>query len=270
MKELRPEWDRVKLALLDEVPKDAFTLEGWLAHVATYAQGIGCDKASVVRDPSAPPSVSPVVECAHKNGLYVHCYTFRTDPHMLHRYGWMCRCPTSSLTSLRARVCVHAVPMAATRLWNLLASSIWASTACSLIFQTTPSTPPECTSSSCERVRHTAPTPILPPIRFKARMPMQFQTPSAHIWYITQSRKDSSSRVTSPWICGNENNTVFCAAFSLCCSCLCRAWQVRQAVTFRSSQPTGSRRPIACVPPPVASICGTYVLLDHATLWGCV
>ena len=52
---------------------------------AMCQQGIGCDKASIVPMPSKPPAVSAVVEAAHELGLFVHCYTFRTDPHMLHR-----------------------------------------------------------------------------------------------------------------------------------------------------------------------------------------
>ena len=37
MKDLRPEWPRVKLTLKDEVPTDEAELMAWLSEVSTYA-----------------------------------------------------------------------------------------------------------------------------------------------------------------------------------------------------------------------------------------
>jgi glycerophosphoryl diester phosphodiesterase len=50
--------------------------------------GIGPDKRSIVPDPENPPESSMLVEMAHKHGLYVHPYTFKSDVTGLDRvYG---------------------------------------------------------------------------------------------------------------------------------------------------------------------------------------
>lgn len=47
--------------------------------MATYATGIGPWKMDVLPDPANEISSSIVIEMAHKHGLAVHPYTFRSD-----------------------------------------------------------------------------------------------------------------------------------------------------------------------------------------------
>ena len=53
--------------------------EQGLAHIATYAEGIGPDKQRIEQNPE-------VVQWAHAAGLLVHPYTFRADD-ALRKYG---------------------------------------------------------------------------------------------------------------------------------------------------------------------------------------
>ncbi len=58
-----------------------------LAEIAQYATGIGPDKRSIVPEKNhvlQPPT--DLILLAHKAGLQVHPYTFRTDKEYLHPY----------------------------------------------------------------------------------------------------------------------------------------------------------------------------------------
>lgn len=102
---LKPEWSRVQLLLADSleadgaamgagapacnfIPDEPDAMRRFMEDVATYAQGIGPHKSSIVADPTQPPATSAVIEAAHAAGLVVHPYTFRTDVQFLsHAYG---------------------------------------------------------------------------------------------------------------------------------------------------------------------------------------
>ena len=58
-------------------------LDAFFKEVATYADGIGPWKNDVLPNPGAQLERSPVIEMAHKHGLAVHPYTFRSDISML-------------------------------------------------------------------------------------------------------------------------------------------------------------------------------------------
>ena len=93
LRSLKPEWGRVQLLIArgcsqndrDHVnipppESDTESLERFLRDVASYANGVGPHKSTIVSDPSNPPlSRSEFVERAHAANLFVHPYTFRTD-----------------------------------------------------------------------------------------------------------------------------------------------------------------------------------------------
>ena len=53
-------------------------LDEFFQEVAEYASGIGPWKNDILPNPAAPLDRSPVIDMAHKHGLAVHPYTFRT------------------------------------------------------------------------------------------------------------------------------------------------------------------------------------------------
>jgi glycerophosphoryl diester phosphodiesterase len=88
MKLLKPEWPTVKLCTLEDIPTQEPYLTQFMQYTATYADGIGPDKRSIIPHPRTPPKVSTLVEAAHANNLVVHPYTFRSDTNFLHpTYG---------------------------------------------------------------------------------------------------------------------------------------------------------------------------------------
>jgi glycerophosphoryl diester phosphodiesterase len=91
IRELKPEWTRVRLLTADHVPrdvKDRPAHEALMRDIAGYAHGVGPWKTSIVPDPYDPPSRSRLIEAAHDEGLVVHPYTFRSDVLDLHKtYG---------------------------------------------------------------------------------------------------------------------------------------------------------------------------------------
>ena len=54
-------------------------LDAFYKEVATYASGVGPWKNDILPNPGAALARSPVIDMAHKHGLAVHPYTFRTD-----------------------------------------------------------------------------------------------------------------------------------------------------------------------------------------------
>ncbi|HVG09793.1 MAG TPA: glycerophosphodiester phosphodiesterase [Thermoanaerobaculia bacterium] len=81
LKLLKTMTDLPRIQLLDDAAHTMATPEG-LAEIATYADGIGPDKRLIV--PAGPdgrlrPPTS-LVEDAHRAGLLVHPWTFRSDP----------------------------------------------------------------------------------------------------------------------------------------------------------------------------------------------
>ncbi|MFM1895300.1 MAG: hypothetical protein RLZZ385_374 [Pseudomonadota bacterium] len=60
-----------------------------MATLATYADGIGPDKAMIVRaeTSAAGPAIANLVQLAHANGLQVHPYTFRLDEGQVPSYA---------------------------------------------------------------------------------------------------------------------------------------------------------------------------------------
>lgn len=87
MKELKPEWTLVRLLTedIDDKLEDG-SIGEYLDHVKydLKADGIGPWKGSIIPDPMHPPKKSVLVDEAHKRGLIVHPYTFRSDVQELH------------------------------------------------------------------------------------------------------------------------------------------------------------------------------------------
>jgi hypothetical protein len=87
---LQPQWDRVQLLVEKWTPLDSDPVaqKTMLDRIASYAQGIGPSKGSIIADPLKPPANSTLIDFAHERNLFVHPYTFKSDPLSLHRaYG---------------------------------------------------------------------------------------------------------------------------------------------------------------------------------------
>lgn len=91
MQELKPDWQQVKLLTKRDIDVaiDNDCLDKMMEDFAELGiDGVGPDKETILPDPMNPPEKSPVVEAAHRHGLIVHPYTFRSDVTRLHRiYG---------------------------------------------------------------------------------------------------------------------------------------------------------------------------------------
>lgn len=88
---LRPNWKRVQLLLAEgasrndrdiiNVPPvhDDDALDAFFENIATYANGVGPHKSSIIPRPHEPQRKSALVAKAHRHGMFVHPYTFRSD-----------------------------------------------------------------------------------------------------------------------------------------------------------------------------------------------